>query len=94
MSVNRLPPVGRIRAVHLPEGGPRVPKPLTIEYSDRSSAAGGERHDLCFREHGYCVEVEGGQDLACLQARIGAPPVQNENASLSTRSAFTLWWPR
>jgi hypothetical protein len=39
MSVNRLPPVGRIRAVHLPEGGPRVPKSLTIEYSDRSNAS-------------------------------------------------------
>jgi hypothetical protein len=39
MSVNRLPPVGRIRAVHLPQGGPRVPKSLTIEYSDRSSAS-------------------------------------------------------
>ena len=38
MSVNRLP-VGRIRAVHLPEGGPRVPKSLTIEYSDRSNAS-------------------------------------------------------
>jgi hypothetical protein len=38
MSVNRLPPVGRIRAVHLPEGGPRVPKSLKIEYSDRSNA--------------------------------------------------------
>jgi hypothetical protein len=39
MSVNRLPPVGRIRAVHLPEGGPRVPKSLTIEYSDRSNGS-------------------------------------------------------
>ena len=39
MSVNRLPPVGRIRAVHLPEGGPRVPKSLTIEYSDRGNAS-------------------------------------------------------
>jgi len=39
MSVNRLPPVGRIRAVHLPQGGPRVPKSLTIEYSDRSNAS-------------------------------------------------------
>jgi hypothetical protein len=37
MSVNRLPPVGRIRAVHLPEGGPRVPRSLTIEYSDRTN---------------------------------------------------------
>ena len=39
MSINRLPPVGRIRAVHLPEGGPRVPKSLTIEYSDRSNGS-------------------------------------------------------
>src|SRR4029450_984110 len=39
MSVNRLPPVGRIRAVHLPEGGPRVPKSPTIEYSDRSNGS-------------------------------------------------------
>ena len=37
MSVNRLPLVGRIRAVHLPEGDPRVR--LTIEYSDRSKAS-------------------------------------------------------
>ena len=26
------------KAVHLPEGGPRVPKSLTIGYSDRSNA--------------------------------------------------------
>ena len=38
MSVNRLPSVGRIRAVHLPQGGPRVPKSLSIEYSDRNNA--------------------------------------------------------
>jgi hypothetical protein len=37
--VNRLPPVRRIGAVHLPEGGPSVPKSLTIEYSDRSNAS-------------------------------------------------------
>ena len=39
MSINRLLPVGRIRAVHLPEGGTRVPKSLTIEYSDRTNAS-------------------------------------------------------
>jgi hypothetical protein len=35
MSVDRLSPVGRVRAVHLSEGGPHAPKSLTIEYSDR-----------------------------------------------------------
>jgi hypothetical protein len=41
MSINKLPPVGRVRAVHLPEGGPRIPKTLTIEYSDPATLANG-----------------------------------------------------
>ncbi len=57
MSVNRLPPVVRIRAVHLPEGGPRVPKSLTIEYSYHSNASKWYQLEvtrctslLCYRE--------------------------------------------
>jgi hypothetical protein len=33
--------------------------------------AGGERHDLGFRERRYCLEVEGGEGLACRQPGFG-----------------------
>ena len=63
MSVNRLPPVGRIRAVHLPEGGPRVPKSLTIEYSDRSNASKWYQLEVPFIDAMHLLALlEGAKD--------------------------------
>jgi hypothetical protein len=63
MSVNRLPPVGRIRAVHLPEGGPRVPKSLTIEYSDRSNGSKWYQVEVPFADAMHLLTLlQGARD--------------------------------
>jgi hypothetical protein len=81
MSVNRLPPVGRIRAVHLPEGGPRVPKSLTIEYSDRSNASKWYHLDVPF--------VDAMHLLALLQGTRGRRRLQGTHCDTGAREGLT-----
>ena len=63
MSINRLPPVGRIRAVHLPQSGPRVPKSLTIEYSDRSNVSKWYQLEVPFLDAMHLLSLlQGAKD--------------------------------
>ena len=74
MSVNRLPPVGRIREVHLPEGGPRVPKSLTIEYSDRSNASKWYQLEVPFVDAMHLLTLlQGAKDDVGYKEPVEAP---------------------
>jgi hypothetical protein len=79
MSVNRLPPVGRIRAIHLPEGGPRVPKSLTIEYSDRSNASKWYQLDVPFVDAMHLLALlQGAKDDVGYKEPIEAPAPEKD----------------
>jgi hypothetical protein len=79
MSVNRLPPVGRIRAVHLPEGGPRVPKSLTIEYSDRSNASKWYQLEVPFVDAMHLLALlQGAKDDVGYKEPVGAPAPEKD----------------
>jgi hypothetical protein len=79
MSVNRLPPVGRIRAVHLPEGGPRVPKSLTIEYSDRSNASKWYQLEVPFVDAMHLLALlQGAKDDVGYNEPVEAPAPEKD----------------
>src|SRR5229473_5312923 len=79
MSVNRLPPVGRIRAVHLPEGGPRVPKSLTIEYSDRSNASKWYQLEVPFVDAMHLLALlQGAKDDVGYKEPVEAPAPEKD----------------
>jgi len=79
MSVNRLPPVGRIRAVHLPEGGPRVPKSLTIEYSDRSNASKWYQLEVPFVDAMHLLALlQGAKDDVGYKEPVDAPAPEKD----------------
>ena len=81
MSVNRLPPVGRIRAVHLPEGGPRVPKSLTIEYSDRSNASKWYQLEVPFIDAMHLLALlEGAKDDVGYKEPVETPAPRRTDA--------------
>ena len=81
MSVNRLPPVGRIRAVHLPEGGPRVPKSLTIEYSDRSNGSKWYQVEVPFVDAMHLLTLlQGARDDVGYKEPAETPASEKENA--------------
>ena len=74
MSVNRLPPVGRIRGIHLPQSGPRVPRSLTIEYSDRSHAAKWYQLEVPFVDAMHLLALlQGAKDDVGYKASVEAP---------------------
>ena len=74
MSINPLPPVGRIQAVHLPQGGPRVPKSLTIEYSDRSSASKWYQLEVPFVDAMHLLALlPGAKDDVGYKERVDTP---------------------
>ena len=79
MSVNRLPPVGRIRAVHLPETGPRVPKSLTIEYSDRSNASKWYQLEVPFVDAMHLLALlQGAKDDVGYKEPVEAPAPEKD----------------
>ena len=79
MSVNRLPPVGRIRAVHLPEGGPRVPRSLTIEYSDRNNASKWYQLEVPFVDAMHLLALlQGAKDDVGYKEPVEAPPPEKD----------------
>jgi hypothetical protein len=79
MSVNRLPPVGRIRAVHLPEGGPRVPKSLTIEYSDRSNGSKWYQLEVPFVDAMHLLALlQGAKDDVGYKEPVEVPAAEKD----------------
>ena len=79
MSVNRLPPVGQIRAVHLPEGGPCVPKSLTIEYSDRSNASKWYQLEVPFVDAMHLLSLlEGAKEDVGYKEPVEAPAPEKD----------------
>ena len=79
MSVNRLPPVGRIRAVHLPEGAPRVPKSLTIEYSDRSNASKWYQLEVPFVDAMHLLTLlQGAKDDVGYKEAVESPTPEKD----------------
>jgi hypothetical protein len=79
MSVNRLPPVGRIRALHLPEGGPRVPRSLVIEYSDRSNASKWYQVEVPFVDAMHLLALlQGAKDEVGYKEPVEAPPPEKD----------------
>jgi len=79
MSVNRLPPVGRIRAVHLPQSGPRVPRSLTIEYSDRSHATKWYQLEVPFVDAMHLLALlQGAKDDVGYKELVEAPKSEKD----------------
>jgi len=79
MSVNRLPPVGRIRAVHLPEGGPRVPRSLTIEYSDRTNVGKWYQLEVPFVDAMHLLALlQGAKDDVGYKEPVEAPAPEKD----------------
>ena len=79
MSVNRLPPVGRIRTVRLPQSGPRVPKSLMIEYSDRSNASKWYQLEVPFVDAMHLLSLlQGAKDDVGYEEPV-EPPAIEEN---------------
>src|SRR5262245_11837796 len=79
MSVNRLPSVGRIRAVHLPQGGPRVPKSLSIEYSDRNNATKWYQLEVPFVDAMHLLALlQGAKDDVGYKEPVEAPAPEKD----------------
>jgi hypothetical protein len=66
-------------AVHLPEDGPRVPKSLTIEYSDRSNASKWYQLEIPFVDAMHLLALlQGTKDDVGYKEPVEAPASEKD----------------